>query len=59
MFAYLDPGTGSVIVQALIGGALGIAVAGKSIWHFVLGLFGKRKQSKDLRGNTNAKKADK
>lgn len=32
--AYLDPGSGSVVVQAILGGAAGIAVAAK--------LFGRR-----------------
>ena len=34
VFAYLDPGSGSVILQALLGGVAGLAVA--------LKLFGRR-----------------
>lgn len=29
--AYLDPGSGSVVVQAILGGAAGIAVAAKLV----------------------------
>ena len=30
-FAYLDPGTGTVIVQAILGGAAGVAVLFKTV----------------------------
>ena len=42
-FAYLDPGTGSMILQGLIAG---IAVAGftiKTYWYRILSFFGKAK----------------
>jgi hypothetical protein len=32
MLAYLDPGAGSLILQALAGGIAGLAVAGKLYW---------------------------
>jgi hypothetical protein len=32
MFGYLDPGAGSMILQALAGGVAGLAVAGKLYW---------------------------
>lgn len=44
-FAYLDPGTGSMILQGLIAG---IAVAGftiKTYWYRILSFFGKAKQT--------------
>jgi hypothetical protein len=31
--AYLDPGTGSMILQVILGGFAGIALAGKLYWH--------------------------
>ena len=34
-FAYLDPGTGSLIIQSLIGAAAGIAVFGR---RFITGI---------------------
>lgn len=32
MLAYLDPGTGSMILQALAGGVAGVLVVGKLYW---------------------------
>ena len=44
-FSYLDPGTGSMILQGLIAG---IAIAGfaiKNFWYQILGFFGKKPPS--------------
>ncbi len=41
-YAYLDPGTGSMVLQVLLGGAAGVALAGKLYWHRFLTLIGKR-----------------
>ncbi len=38
--AYLDPGTGSILLQILIGGAAGLGVVGKLYWHRLRGLLG-------------------
>ena len=38
--AYLDPGTGSMILQVLLGGVAGVALAGKLYWHRLLSLLG-------------------
>lgn len=38
--AYLDPGTGSMILQVLLGGVAGIALAGKLYWHKLRSLIG-------------------
>jgi len=38
--AYLDPGTGSIILQVLLGGVAGVALAGKLYWHKFLSLIG-------------------
>lgn len=38
--AYLDPGTGSILLQVLLGGAAGVAIVGKLYWHKFLGLIG-------------------
>ena len=43
-FAYLDPGTGSIIVQALLGLLAAIAVALRLYWHKFLKLIGIRKK---------------
>jgi hypothetical protein len=41
-YAYLDPGTGSMILQALLGGAAGLALAGKLYWRRLLVMLGMR-----------------
>jgi hypothetical protein len=41
--AYLDPGTGSMILQVLLGGVAGLALVGKLYWHKLLLFFGARK----------------
>jgi hypothetical protein len=38
--AYLDPGTGSMILQVLLGGVAGVALAGKLYWQRLLSLLG-------------------
>ena len=49
MLSYLDPGAGSMLLQALAGGVAGLAVVGKLYWariKRVLG-FGRREPSAD------------
>jgi hypothetical protein len=36
--AYLDPGTGAILLQVLLGGVAGIVVAVKLYWHKLLSL---------------------
>ena len=38
-FAYLDPGSGSVILQAIAGGFAAVAVTAKLWWKRVTGIF--------------------
>ena len=38
--AYLDPGTGSIILQVLLGGVAGLLLAGKLYWHRLLIMLG-------------------
>ncbi|WP_265516730.1 hypothetical protein [Nitratireductor luteus] len=38
--AYLDAGTGSMILQVVLGGVAGLAIAGRLYWHKFLSLFG-------------------
>lgn len=38
--AYLDPGSGSMVVQLLLGGVAGAAVILKLAWHRLQALFG-------------------
>jgi hypothetical protein len=42
-YAYLDPGTGSMLVSAVIGVAAAVGLALKMFWYRIVGLFrGKR-----------------
>ena len=40
--AYLDPGTGSMVLQILLGGLAGLGVLGKLYWHRIREFFGAR-----------------
>jgi hypothetical protein len=42
--AYLDPGSGSMILQAVVGGVAAAAVMGKLYWRRFLRLIGIRKK---------------
>jgi hypothetical protein len=44
VFAYLDPGTGSMLVQLLVGGAAAAGVAAKLYWHRILRFLRIRKE---------------
>lgn len=39
VIAYLDPGTGSIIVQSIIAGFVGLLVAIKLFWKRIIGFF--------------------
>jgi hypothetical protein len=39
-YAYLDPGTGSMMLQIVLGGLAGLVVILKLFWHRLLALFG-------------------
>jgi hypothetical protein len=45
--AYLDAGTGSMLLQLLLGGIAGLAIAAKLYWHRLLSAFGLRKTRDD------------
>lgn len=49
--AYLDPGTGSLIVQAVVGAVIGVAVALKVYWHKIKAFFFKRKAAPAVEPN--------
>ncbi len=48
MFAYLDPGSGSMLVQLLVGGVAAVAVALKLYWYKLLRLLRIRKDEPEL-----------
>jgi hypothetical protein len=45
VFAYIDPGTGSLIVQSVIGAIAAIGVTLKIYWHKLKVFFSKREPS--------------
>ena len=45
--AYLDPASGSMLLQMIVGGIAGAALAVKLFWHRILGFFGVRPKSTD------------
>lgn len=48
-FAYLDPGTGSMLLQVILGGIAAVGVAIKLYWHKLRASFGmpKKEQTED------------
>ena len=48
-YAYLDPGTGSIILQVLLGGVTGLALAGKLYWRKFRSLLGFKRKPEELR----------
>jgi len=48
--AYLDAGTGSMLLQLLLGGVAGLAIAGKLYWHRFMVLLRLRSDSDKLEG---------
>ncbi len=45
--AYLDPASGSMLLQMIVGGVAGVALAVKLFWHRILGFFGGKPKSTD------------
>jgi len=55
ILVYIDPGTGSIILQALVATVVGAAIAVKLFWHRLLKFFGLRKGTPS---DPNAKPGD-
>jgi hypothetical protein len=47
VFGYLDPGTGSMLVQLLVGGVAAAVVTAKLYWHRILRLLRIRRDDPD------------
>ena len=45
--AYLDPASGSMILQMILGGLAGAALVIKLYWRRLLGVFGRKKPEHD------------
>jgi hypothetical protein len=52
--AYLDPGSGSMLVQILLAGVAGLAVAIKVFWRRILAFFGLVKDKKRDEGKPSS-----
>jgi hypothetical protein len=51
VLAYLDPGSGSMLIQILVGGLAAVGVTLKLYWRRLTGLFGgKKPREEDTRG---------
>jgi len=53
-YAYLDPGSGSMLLQLVLGGLAGLAVIAKLYWHRLLTLFGVHSQQAENDSETNS-----
>jgi hypothetical protein len=38
-YAYLDPNASSVLLQVILGGLAGVAIAGRLLWHRIKSVF--------------------
>lgn len=47
-FLYIDPGSGSMLIQLLIGAAVAIGVFFRRIKQFFLQFFGKKEKSSEI-----------
>lgn len=56
--AYLDAGTGSMILQMLLGGFAGLAMVGKLYWHRILVMLRVRPDVPAVSEETVASRAD-
>lgn len=43
--AYIDPGSGSIIFQALAGTAMALGLAGKVFWRRIAAFFSRKKET--------------
>jgi hypothetical protein len=46
-YAYLDPASGSMLLQLILGGVAGLAILIKLYWHKLLGLLRLKKRNDD------------
>ena len=47
-YAYLDPGTGSIVLQLLLGGTAGALMVGRLYWDKIKGFLGIKSEADDL-----------
>ena len=56
--AYIDPGTGSLIIQSILAAIAGIIVAAKYYWHRIITFFGQKQDGYDDSNNEGEKNSD-
>ena len=54
-YAYLDPGTGSILLQALLGGAAGAAVIARLYWHKIATALGIKRKVPEPKDEASAR----
>ena len=54
VFAYLDPGTGSMVLQIIVGGVAAIGVAGRYYWQRMTGKASKPGKDEQIEPETPA-----
>jgi hypothetical protein len=54
VFAYLDPGTGSMVLQIIVGGVAAIGVAGRYYWQRMTGKTSKQGEEEQIESQTPA-----
>lgn len=47
VYGYLDPGTGSYVIQVILAAVLGIGVAARLFWHKIKNIFKKKPEKQD------------
>jgi len=51
-FAYLDPGTGSMLLQVILGGIAAVGVAIKLFWYKIRAALGLKKKDPEVQDGT-------
>lgn len=55
-FAYIDPGTGSALIQGLIAAIAAIGITAKLYWHRIVNFFSRKKQADQSTDSDSEKK---
>ena len=55
IIAYLDPGTGSVLLQLILASLLGVGVAVRIFWHKIVSLFKKPPETDKISDDDNGR----
>jgi len=58
MLAYIDPGSGSFVLQAIVAGLAGVIVAVNAYWTRIKRFFGASGEKEDAETSTSAKPTD-